>query len=154
MTEIARDDGALDELRPLVLALKAQHAQIAPELGPVRDDDGCWALTRERYAARLASGEGALFVARAGDGRVVGFAFAAPAAASADWPGDALELEDLAVVPGARGGGLGRRLLAAVREHAAGRELRLTVLDANAGARRFYAREGFVGRARELVLAH
>jgi ribosomal protein S18 acetylase RimI-like enzyme len=154
MTEITRDDGALDELRPLVLALKAHHGQVAPDLGPVRDDDVCWALTRERYAERLATGEGALFVARGADGRVAGFAFAAPAAVSADWPGEALELEDLAVAPDVRGGGVGGRLLAAVRDHAGGREVRLTVLDANTGARRFYAREGFVERARELVLAH
>lgn len=151
MAAIARDDAALDEIRPLVLALKTHHAAIAPEFGPPRDDDDCWAMTRERYARSLAAADGALFVARGTTGGVVGFAFVKPAPVSADWPGEALELEDLAVAPAARGGGLGRELVAAVREHAAGREVRLTVLDANAGARRFYAREGFVGRARELV---
>ncbi len=102
---ISRDDGALDELRPLVLAL------------------------------------------------VAGFAFAAPTPASPDWPGEALELEDLAVAAEVRGAGVGQRLLAAVRDHAGDREIRLMVPDVNAGARRFYAREGFVERAREFVLA-
>lgn len=151
MAAIVRDDAALDEIRPLVVALKAHHAAVAPEFGPTRADDDCWAMTRERYARALAAGDGALFVARGTTGDVVGFAFVTPAPASADWPGEALELEDLAVAADVRGAGLGRALLAAVREHAAGREVRLTVLDANAGARRFYAREGFVERARELV---
>jgi GNAT superfamily N-acetyltransferase len=54
---------------------------------------------------------------------------------------------DLWVAETARGGGLGQRLLAAVRDQAAAEFgpvfLRLGVYDDNPGARRFYARLGF-----------
>jgi len=149
---VLRDDGALGELRPLVLALRDHHAAVAPEFGPVRDDDACWVMTRDRYARALAAGDGALFVARGAGGPPLGFAFASAAAPSPDWPTVAVVVEDIAVAADARGVGLGAGLLAAVRAHAGDRELRLSVLEANHGARRFYAREGFVGLARELVL--
>ena len=149
---VERDDAALDELRPLVLALKAHHAAVAPELGPVRDDDDCWAHTRAGYAEALERSDGALFVARRPTGELVGFAFVLAASPLGDWDRPAVEVEDIVVSEQARGLGAGRRLLGAVREHAAGRDVRLGVLEANEAARRFYEREGFVPFVRQLLL--
>jgi ribosomal protein S18 acetylase RimI-like enzyme len=150
---VERDDSALDELRPLVVALKVHHAALAPELGPVRSDDDCWEHTRAGYARALAQEDGALFVARHRDSdELVGFAFALAASELGDWDRTAVEIEDIVVDENARGLGVGRRLLAAVREHAAGRDVRLGVLEANTAALRFYEREGFVPFVRQLLL--
>lgn len=75
-------------------------------------------------------------VAEAAGGRVAGFLAC-----------DGLEVCALYVARGARNAGVGQRLLEAARQ---GRDrLRLTVLEQNAGARRFYQRNGFceVGRS-------
>lgn len=65
-------------------------------------------------------------------------------------------VSDLWVAETARGQGLGGALLAAVRDAAAaefGRVfLRLTVYDDNGGARAFYERLGFAGKAGEIWL--
>lgn len=65
-------------------------------------------------------------------------------------------VSDLWVGPGWRGAGLGQRLLAAVRDEAAHEWdagfLRLGVYADNAGARRLYARLGFVEAANEHYL--
>lgn len=68
-------------------------------------------------------------------GRVVGFLAC-----------DGVEVCALYVAPDARSAGVGRTLLQAAKQ---GRDrLRLQVLERNAGARRFYTREGFVEIAR------
>lgn len=51
------------------------------------------------------------------------------------------QVRALCLAPGARGRGVGRALLGAAK--AASPRLRLWTFEANAGARRFYAREGF-----------
>ena len=65
-------------------------------------------------------------------------------------------VSDLWVSPRARGAGLGQRLLAAVRDEAAGAWgagfLRLGVYADNTGARRFYERLGFTEPANEHYL--
>ena len=137
---------AIEDVRALVLALKAHHADVAPELGDVRDDEEFWAIKRAQYAQQMAERGGTLLVARTDDGAVVGFAFVVDEAVSPTWPGVAVHVEDLSVAPHARGAGLGGRLMDAIHAHAAGREVRLFVLAQNARARRFYAREGFVER--------
>jgi GNAT superfamily N-acetyltransferase len=61
-----------------------------------------------------------------------------------------LNVHDLAVLPAARGQGIGRALLAAVEERARARgcgKLTLEVLDVNARARGLYARVGFADYA-------
>ena len=68
--------------------------------------------------------------------------------ASPTWDGEhtVLDLETLSVLPEARGGGVGARLLALVREEVALRgydRLTLTAVAANRDALRFYEREGF-----------
>ncbi|MCC6991002.1 MAG: GNAT family N-acetyltransferase [Acidobacteria bacterium] len=76
------------------------------------------------------------------DGVPVGFCYLI---ADADPPRGTL-LDNLHVAPGARGAGLGRRLLACAAEEIAARHwprgLHLWVFDANTGARRFYERHG------------
>ncbi len=143
---------ALDDLRPLVCSLKNHHRDVAPELGDVRDDDDFWAIKRSQYVRQMDEQSGVLLVARTDDGTAAGYAFVVDAPDSPTWPGAAVHVEDLAVAPHARGAGLGRRLMDAVREHAAGREVRLYVLAANPGARRFYERAGFVERVIEVSL--
>lgn len=142
--------GALDDLRELTCALKTHHFDLAPELGDVRDDDEFWAIKRAQYERQLAEQGGALFVARTDDGGAVAYAFAVDAVASPTWPADAVFVEDVSVAPHARGAGLGAQLIDAIRAHAAGREVRLYVLAANTGARRFYEREGFAERVIEV----
>lgn len=138
---------AIDDVRPLVLALKAHHAAVAPELGEVRDDEAFWAIKRAQYTRLIAEQGGALLVARTDDGAVAGYAFVVDATDSPTWPEPAVHVEDLSVAPHARGAGLGGRLMDAIHAHAGGREVRLFVLADNARARRFSAREGFVERA-------
>jgi GNAT superfamily N-acetyltransferase len=140
---IAREDHAVDEVRELICALKEHHGSLSPELGPVRGDNEFWAIKRAQYLRQLAEEDGALFVARDDEGAPVGFAFAAATRDSPTWDLPAVRLEDLVVAPQARGSGTGAQLMAAVRAWAGPREIRLHVLAANAGALRFYEREGF-----------
>lgn len=149
---VERDASAVGALRALVCQLKAHQATVAPELGPVRDDEECWAITRAKYERQLAQHDGALFVARSLDRRLIGFAFVAGARELGDWAIEAVTIEDIVVEPPWRGRGVGQALLAAAREHAGGRELHLSVLEANLDARRFYGREGFVPFLRVLAL--
>ena len=112
----------VDDLRPLWLQLHAHHQSIAPELAPYLDDDESWRARRVLYVETL-GGEGFALVARDGWGALVGYAMVAihreePNAWSDTWRvGQAVgEVETLLVVPEARGGGVGTRLLDAVDE--------------------------------------
>jgi len=152
---IEREDAAsLDGLQALVCELKAHHAALAPELGAVRGDGDFWELKRAQYRLELDEHGAALFVARDGDGAPVGFAFAAPVSPSErkTWIQPAVRLHDIVVSDDARGAGVGAMLLDTVRTYADGRELRLSVLWANEGARRFYERTGFVEHIVDLAL--
>jgi ribosomal protein S18 acetylase RimI-like enzyme len=90
----------------------------------------------ENWRSRLAE-PGACFVAEHG---------AAPVGLVAMRPtdDDELELTSMWVAPAARGHGVGRALVGRVVAAAAGRPLRLRVLDGNATAIRLYERCGFV----------
>lgn len=79
--------------------------------------------------------------------RLAGFVRVGPARPSNDPAPGAAEVTHLYVDPGVRGAGTGARLLARATGHAvdAGFErLVLWTLEGNAGARRFYEREGLV----------
>jgi GNAT superfamily N-acetyltransferase len=141
---------AIEDLRPLWLALRDHHASVAPGLGPVRSDDDTWARRRAEYARWLADGRSFVLVARDDDdGRAAGYAmcrvfdYASP---TWDFERTLVDVETLSVLPDARGAGLGARLIAAVRAEA-GRhgydQVELTAVAANADALRFYEREGF-----------
>jgi GNAT superfamily N-acetyltransferase len=138
----------LDAVRPLWLALRAHHHQIAPDLGPVREDADSWRRRRAQYEEWLADDRAFVLVAHRLH-TAVGYAFVrAQDADSPTWEGSApsLDLETLSVLPAARGMGVGARLIALVREEVerGGYEgLYLTAVATNHDALRFYEREGF-----------
>lgn len=141
------DAAAVDELRPLWLALRDHHGALTPDWGPVRDDDSSWAVRRRSYEAWLAEPDAFCLVARH-DGAVVGYALVTVMGGSPTWADVARfgYVETLSVLPDARGAGIGGALLRAVEDHLATLgvvQVELTVLARNADARRFYAREGY-----------
>jgi GNAT superfamily N-acetyltransferase len=145
------DPAVVPELRPLWLALRDHHHEVAPAMGPVRDDEATWARRGAQYERWLTTDpRNFVLLAREDDGRgrAVGYAFARIYDAdSATWDGDrpVLDVETLALLPEARGAGLGSKLLALMREEVASRgyaRLELTVVAGNRDARRFYEREG------------
>jgi GNAT superfamily N-acetyltransferase len=138
----------LGELRPLWLALRTHHGEIAPQLGPVRDDEDTWRRRRGQYARWLEDEPRDFVLLARRHGRAVGYLFARVAeSASPTWDGGTvLDVETLSVLPEARGGGVGARLLALVREEVALHgydQLTLTAVATNRDALRFYEREGF-----------
>jgi GNAT superfamily N-acetyltransferase len=142
------DPDALDELEPLWSCMRERHGEIGPAwIGPTRERAESWARRRADYA-RWLDEDALVLVARDG-GRAVGYAFATlDESDSSTWllEGRTAELESLAVLPEARGAGVGAALLAAVREQlrALGvRRIDLTVVEGNDDAMRFYEREGF-----------
>jgi GNAT superfamily N-acetyltransferase len=146
--DVVRSDvSRLDDLRPVFLALRDHHHELTPDWGPVWPDDESWRRRRETYVAILERG-GSLHLAVDGD-RIVGLAICEPHRnESATWerPAEHLTVVDFVLLPEARGGGTGARLMAAVEAHARERgieALDLLVIDANTGARRFYERMGF-----------
>lgn len=139
----------LDAPRALWLSLRDHHHAIAPELGAIREDEDTWTRRRAQYAAWLAEGDGAfLLVARRGD-QVLAYAFIRPVQrTSTTWATEhrELDIETLSVSSEARGSGIGARMIALVREEVARGGyggLQVTAIAQNAGALRFYEREGF-----------
>lgn len=134
----------IDELRPFWLAMVAHHAVVAPEMGPIRDDDDSWARRRAHYERQLAR-EGAFVLLARVDGRAVGYALVTIEEASPTWsdPDSWAEIDSLSLLPEARGQGIGERLVERVQDEAGGRELRLFAMAGNADALRFYERQGF-----------
>jgi GNAT superfamily N-acetyltransferase len=147
--EITRGrDELLHEVRPLWLALRTHHGEIAPGMGPVRDDEDTWGRRRAQYESWLADERCFVLLARR-DGRAIAYAFVRPDPfTSITWAdeGTRLDLETLSVLPEARGTGLGARLIALVRaevDRGGYDGLTLTAVATNADALRFYEREGF-----------
>jgi GNAT superfamily N-acetyltransferase len=135
------------ELRPLWLALRTHHAEVAPDLGPVREDDETWRMRREQYERWLTEDPRNFVLLARRHGRAIGYAFARmDEHASPTWArGAVLDVETLSVLPEARGAGVGKRLLERLRAEVAERGydgLTLTVVASNRDARRFYEREG------------
>jgi ribosomal protein S18 acetylase RimI-like enzyme len=148
--EIVRADGSrLDEIEPLFKAMHEHHRSGGPraaQVVPLRSGDEAWARRREHYRDLFEGGRGHLLIAEAG-GRAIGYAVVSEIGPQATLETGArmAELESLAVLPGERGAGVGRALMAAahelVRELGIG-ELMLYVMDGNDGALRFYERYG------------
>jgi ribosomal protein S18 acetylase RimI-like enzyme len=139
----------LDAPQALWLALRDHHHSIAPELGAIRGDEETWTRRRSEYAAWLAQDNGAFFlVARRGD-QVLAYAFVRPLRRnSTTWAleRDELDIETLSVSPEARGSGIGKRMIALIREEVARGGyggLQVTAIAQNVDALRFYQREGF-----------
>jgi GNAT superfamily N-acetyltransferase len=138
----------LDQVRPLWLALRTHHHAIAPDLGPVREDEDTWRRRRVQYERWLEDERCFILLARR-QNRAVGYAMVrVDEHSSPTWTGDRVnaDLETLSVLPDARGAGVGARLIAAVREEVDRQGydgLLLTAVAANRDALRFYEREGF-----------
>lgn len=139
----------LDEIRPLWLALRNHHSSVAPDLGPIREDDDSWHRRRAQYEGWLADDARAFVLLARRMGRAIGYAFVrVEDQSSPTWQGDgvAADLETLSLLPEARGAGVGARLVALVREEVARQRyatLHVTAVAANRDAVRFYEREGF-----------
>jgi GNAT superfamily N-acetyltransferase len=159
MSEIVRAGAeALEELRPLWLALRDHHADVMPHLGPPREADDSWRVRKRDYSRWLAEPGAFLLIARA-QGRAVGYALVrANDEVSATWPrgGHTALLESLSVARAARGSGIGAALargsgigaalVQRVREECAKEgfaALTVGTVFGNRDAIRFYEREGF-----------
>ena len=135
----------IDELRPFWLAMVAHHGEVAPEMGPLRPDDDSWAMRRAHYARQLARPGAFVLLARVED-RPVGYALTTLEEASPTWsePDGWAEIDSLALLPNARGQGIGEALIERIQaEVGADRELRLYAMAGNIDALRFYERAGF-----------
>lgn len=138
----------LDDLRAVWLALRDHHAEVEPGLGPVREDGDSWERARDGLAVSLSGDDAFLVLAGDGDGTTVGGAAVSMQPGSPTWTAPARygELEVLAVLPGARGLGIGRLLVDAVQERLQSlgvSECRLSVTAGNLGAHAFYRELGF-----------
>jgi GNAT superfamily N-acetyltransferase len=139
----------LDAARPLWLALRDHHHQVAPDLGTPRSDLDTWTRRRAQYAAWLTEDDRSFFLIARRDGHVLAYAFVRPTRRTSvtfEIDHDTLEVETLSVSPDARGTGIGARIIALVREEVVRGGyggLQLVAIAANADAIRFYEREGF-----------
>jgi GNAT superfamily N-acetyltransferase len=138
---------AVDDLRPLFLALHRHHRSLV-EL-PLVPDDEAWRARRATYLEWFDEGRALLFVARAQD-TPVGYALVVWHEGADDTfplaPRYA-ELYTLSVAEEVRRAGVGGRLLDAVDDALADEgdpALVIAVMAGNADALRFYARRGVV----------
>jgi GNAT superfamily N-acetyltransferase len=149
----------IDRLEPLWAQLLAHHsldAEHLAALGAVRSREDSWRVRRAQYLGWLAAPPAWALVARAGR-RLLGYAVVRVVDAPGTWQwGDqAGVLETLVVDDRERGTGVGQALLQAARDRLAGlgiAVLKISVIDGNDGAMRFYQREGAVGYETTLVM--
>jgi ribosomal protein S18 acetylase RimI-like enzyme len=135
------------ELEPLWRALYDHHAEVGRSVAPVRDFAESWRRRRAQYERWLSGGDAVLLIAER-DGRAVGYATVTIGDGPATWDlGDrALEVETLAVLPEERSAGIGHALMEEAERVARERDVEVMsvgLVHTNAGARRFYDREGF-----------
>jgi GNAT superfamily N-acetyltransferase len=143
----------VDDLEPLARSMHAYHLTVDPAIPgiPPRDEDGWWALRRERYQRWLTAPGAFALVAETDDPatRPIGYAVVSIHGGPDDShvTGERFaELQSLAVLEGMRGAGVGSALLHAVYAElrALGiEELAIGVLATNHDALRLYEREGF-----------
>ena len=142
---------AIPALRPLWESLHAHHVDVAPhlhQLGPTRPASESWRVRKALYQEWLAEPDAFVMLAEA-DGSPVGYALVHLRGTEESWQtGPRIaELETLAVLPGHRRGGIGRRLIDAVYDElrALGiSQLGVSVISTNTDAVRFYDRLGLL----------
>lgn len=144
----------LELVAPLWKALQAHHLSVGTIDVPARDPEASWAVRRAMYERGLAK-DAWLWVAEQG-GQPLGYAYVEPGGAWATWDaGPTANLETLVVAPGARGGGIGERLVQTAADacRAAGfTHLGVGYIEGNDRAAAFYAREGFTPVERVLAM--
>jgi len=140
----------LDDLEPVYRALYEHHVSVttwrpAPERGP----DVAWQRRRERWKSTLESPDGILVIAER-DGRVVGALVGesedpADGSDTFEVPTSTAHVHDIAVLPDAQGGGVGKALMERFEEVLRERGVKsygLEVMAGNDAARAFYERLG------------
>jgi len=148
MAEIAREGTeCVPELRPLWLAVRDHHREVAPHFGEVWGEQESWRLRRAHHEAVLAQPGAFVLVARDA-GRAVGYALVTLRGPSPTWrePAHHGELEVLSVLASHRGRGLGRALVEGCYDELAAEgvvTMTLRVVAENAPARAFYEALGF-----------
>ena len=140
----------LDEIAPVWASLHEYHISIEHERNSeIRAARQTWEARRADFEYALSTPGAFMALAQESDRRVVGFAVV-HLRANHNWRvhGERFaELETLAVLPGYRGKGIGRRLMAAAYDQIRAEgveELSIVVVEQNADARRFYEAEGFL----------
>ena len=151
----------VDDLEPLARSMHAYHLTVDPAIPgiPPRDEDGWWALRRERYRRWLAAPDAFALLAETDDSGTgpIGYAVVSMHGGPDDshLTGDRFaELQSLAVLEGMRGAGVGTALLQTVYAELRTlgiEELAIGVLATTHDALRLYEREGFTPGG---VLAH
>jgi GNAT superfamily N-acetyltransferase len=144
--EIGLDE--IDVVEPLWFSLLQHHGSIAPQMPPIRQRGDSWRLRRKLYEQWLSEPDAFAFVAYADD-EPVGYALVKIDDADDTWDSGTrwAELETLAVVPAARGAGVGSLLFDAVDERLASlgiEDLLVGVVGTNVDALRFYERRGMM----------
>jgi len=148
----------IESLREAMLALHRFEAAVQPALGhaPARDDESFWLRYRDWFVRAYRSGDGVCIAARASDGEIIGFVFGVVKEGDLGFDtGDRVGyIEDISVLESARGAGVGRELVDAIRERFARRGLtsfKLSTVPGNDDARAFYARLGLKPAAQLLI---
>jgi ribosomal protein S18 acetylase RimI-like enzyme len=143
-----RDAAELDRVEPLFRGMVEHHRAVAGMEWPVRESGEAWRRRRAQYAEWLA-GEG-FWLLLAVDETDAAIAYAALKVVESGptWDlGERIaELESLAVAEQARGSGIGAELMRESRELLRAEGIshwEVGVVESNAGAVRFYEREGF-----------
>lgn len=149
---------SIERLKPLMLAMHAVERSVQPALGhaPVRTDDAFWPRYAEWFARAHAAGDGICIGAELLDGSLIGFVFGVVKEGDLGFEtGDRVGyVEDISVLESARGSGIGRELMNAVRERFAELGLssvKLSTVPGNDAARGFYASLGFKPAAQLLI---
>lgn len=144
------DIGKFDDA---LLALHQHEIGVSPELGeaPARGDAEYLALYKQRFADWWAGGNGFGFGAFEGE-RPIGFVFCTEREGLAAYEtGEKIGyVEEIAVVPDARGSGAGRALMDAARSEMSRRGyawVELSTVPGNEDARAFYAHLGLAPAA-------
>ena len=141
----------IDELEPIYRVLYEHHLAVSAwRPAPERGLELAWQRRRKRYESTVSTSDGILLVAE-GDGRVVGALIGEvedPADGSDVFavPTRTAHVHDLAVLPEAQGGGVGRALIERFEKELHERDVDNYGLDVMAGndpALRFYDSLGF-----------
>ena len=140
------DIGQVDALEPVWSTLREHIGEVSEGMPPIRERSDSWERRRDEYHRWLGEPGSFCLVAEEG-GAVVGYAMVRLGPGDDTWQtGERqAELETLAVVPSARGRGVGGALMNGVDEELALLgvvDLFVGVVVGNSDALRFYSRYG------------